>query len=233
MNYRFIAMLAFAVTSCATQGPSSGGTPIDQVPMYGGMDRSANPTLKAADDKLIQDTTQHYGTREKASMSFANTAFNYYRQGNVDFAMRRFNQAWLMNPNNPEIYWGFASVLHDHGNYCEGLKLLELGLSKGHIQKGYMPDHAVLYAACALHGAGISPEQKSEYIRKSTEIFNSAELDTDVPKPYLYFQWARTNYALEQYASAWEKVHEYRKHTKEPFDATLLSRLSAKMPEPK
>ena len=106
--YRLLALLAFATSSCATQGVLVNGVPFDQVPMDGGLDRNTNPTLRAADEKLIQDTTQHYGSREKASASFTDTAFNYYRQGNVDFAMRRFNQAWLMNPNNPEVYWEFA-----------------------------------------------------------------------------------------------------------------------------
>mgnify|MGYP001788015720 CR=1 FL=1 len=231
--YRLLALLVFATSSCATQGVSVNGVPFDQVPMYGGLDRNTNPTLRAADEKLIQDTTQHYGSREKASASFTDTAFNYYRQGNVDFAMRRFNQAWLMNPNNPEVYWGFASVLHDQGKFCDGLKLLEIGLSKGPIQKGYMPDHAVLYAGCARHGQGISLKQRSDFLEKSTEIFAAAERDSEVPKPYLYFQWARTHYALGEYTSAWEKIKEYRKYTSNPVDDKLLTRLSEKLPEPK
>ena len=55
----------------------------------------------------------------------------------------------------------------------------------------------------------------------------------EVPKPYLYFQWVRAKVALEQYPEAWEKVRAYREQTSEPFDAKLLAKLSAKMPEPK
>lgn len=66
-------------------------TRIDEVPMYGGMDRSTNPELKAADEKLIADTTNHDGSREKASMAFANQGFRFYGQDRLDMAMRRFD----------------------------------------------------------------------------------------------------------------------------------------------
>jgi tetratricopeptide (TPR) repeat protein len=233
MNHRFLFVPALLFALLAAPAMSDDRISIDQVPMYGGMDRSAVPELKAGDAKLIEDTTKHYGSRQKASMAFVNAAFRYYQQDNLDFAMRRFNQAWLIDPDNPEVYWGFSSVLHDQGKYCEGLKLLELGLTKGSLQKGYMPDHATLYAACARHDAGLSAEQKAEYLRKSTEIFKAAEAESGVPKPYLYFQWARSCYALGQYAEAWDKVREYRKHTSAPFDEGLLAKLSEKMPEPK
>jgi hypothetical protein len=178
------------VGSLAGAGHAAGRIPIDQVPMYGGMDRAANPTLKAGDEKLIADTTKHYGTRRKASMAFVNTAFNYYQQDNLDYAMRRFNQAWLIDPDNPEVYWGFSTVLHDKGEYCDGLRLLEIGVSKGPMQKGYMPDQAVLYAACALHSKSLSADQKAAHFAKSEDTFKAAEQEREVPKPYLYFQWA-------------------------------------------
>ena len=138
MKMRCILLLG-VLTACAAPpgGSGAGRIPIDQVPMYGGMDRSSIPELKAADEKLIQDTAAFYGSRAAASMSFANTAFNYYKQDKLDAAMRRFNQAWLMNPDNPEVYWGFASILHDQGKYCEGLRLLELGVSKGPLDRPF------------------------------------------------------------------------------------------------
>lgn len=222
-------------TSCAAAPMKieSGGTPIDQVPMYGGMDRTSIPELRAGDEKLIQDTTKAYGSRAAASTAFANNAFTYYKQDKLDLAMRRFNQAWLLNPDNPEPYWGFASILHDQGKYCEGVKLLELGASKGPLQKAHIPDLAVLYAACARHGQGLQPQERLDLLRKSTETFQKGEGDPEVAKPYLYFQWTRAHHALGEYTAAWEKVREYRKHTSEPFDPRLIKTLSEKLPEPK
>ena len=205
---------------------------IDELPMYGGFDRSTKGKLIKADEKLISGTKEQFGSREKASIAFVNTAFRYYQQGKNKKAMRRFNQAWLLNPDNPEVYWGFASLLHDSGDYCEGFRLLELGVSKGKLQGGYKPDLAVLYAACAFHDAQISSEQKIEYSKKSNKIFSEAETDIEVPKPYLYFQWARSLIAQEKYEMAWKAVKQYRSITSDPFDSTLLKRLKKNLPEP-
>lgn len=228
-------LLALFLAACATgpSGRSGGPVSIDQVPMYGGMDRSRFPELKAADEKLIQDTARFYGSREAASRSFADTAFRYYRQDKLEAAMRRFNQARLINPENPDVYWGFASVLHDQGKDCEALKLLEVGLSKGPLEKGYLPDHAFLYAACARNGEAVSSAERDTYLRRSSEIFVQAEADLEVMKPYLYYQWTRALIELGEYSAAWGKVKNYREHTSQPFDADVLRSLSAKMSEPK
>jgi Tfp pilus assembly protein PilF len=205
---------------------------IDQVPMYGGMDRSQFETLKQADEQLIRDTTKQFGSREKSSMAFVGTAFNYYQQGDNQRAMARFNQAWLMNPDNPEVYWGFSAILHDAGKFCEGFRLLELGVSKGPMQSAYKPDLAVLYANCAIQNSQISEEEKEQYLAKSEQIFIDAENDQSVPKPYLYFQWARTLNSRGQYPQAWEVVKKYRAISNRPFDKKLLEKISTNMPEP-
>ncbi len=233
MENRIIILLicVFLLVGCVTT--SDRNISIDQVPMYGGTDRNAYPDLKEGDAKLIQDTTNHYGSRENASMAFVNTAFNYYKAGNLDYAMRRFNQAWLINPDNPEVFWGFASVLHDQGKYCEALRLLEKGLSKGPIQSAYKPDHAMLTAACGWHNNSTGKNHKANYYQQSKKLFIAAESDPTVTKPYLYFQWVRTLVVYEEYEEAWEKVSKFRKYSKDPFDSNLLQKLSAKMPEPK
>src|SRR5437868_5444247 len=91
MNHRFLFVPALLFALLTAPAISDDRISIDQVPMYGGMDRSAVPELKAGDEKLIEDTTKHYGSRQKASMAFVNAAFRYYQQDNLDFAMRRFN----------------------------------------------------------------------------------------------------------------------------------------------
>src|SRR5438067_5904966 len=132
MRDYMIRLALFAVLVCISAPLFS--QPIDQVPMYGGLDRSSNPDLKAADEKLIEETTRHYGSRAAASAAFANQGFAYYRRNDLQNAMRRFNQAWLLNPDNPDAYWGFASVLSDQQRFCEGTKHMETALGKGGLQ---------------------------------------------------------------------------------------------------
>lgn len=42
-----------------------------------------------------------------------------FEKGDMDVAIRRFNQAWLLDPDNGEIYWGFAVATHVRGDGLE------------------------------------------------------------------------------------------------------------------
>ena len=98
------------------------------------MDRQADPLLRQADEKLIADTQAHYGSREKASAAFADQGFRFYRQDDLVQAMRRVHQAWLLDPENGDAYWGFAGVASDRRQYCEAAGHLRTGLSKPRVQ---------------------------------------------------------------------------------------------------
>ena len=87
--HRLAAVLALLVTGIPA--PSQ-AVPVDQIPMYGNMDRSSVPGLREADERLIADTSKHYGSRETASGAFADQGFRFYYAGDLENAMRRFNQ---------------------------------------------------------------------------------------------------------------------------------------------
>jgi tetratricopeptide (TPR) repeat protein len=94
--------------------------------MYGGMDRSKVPELRAADEQFIANVTSLFGTREAAARAEVEQGFKFYKQNNLAMAMRRYNQAWLLDANNPEIYWGFSLVFQDQEKYCEAVPLVEM-----------------------------------------------------------------------------------------------------------
>lgn len=58
---------ALMLAGCLATSTENQRTRIDEVPMYGGMDRSQVPELKAGDDKFIADVSRHYDSREKTS----------------------------------------------------------------------------------------------------------------------------------------------------------------------
>ena len=196
------------------------------------MDRSSYPELKAADEKLIEDTTRHYGSRAAASTAFANQGFAYYRRDDLQNAMRRFNQAWLLNPGNPDAYWGFASILSDQQRYCDATKYMETALGKGGLQPGALPDGAIVFAGCAMSGAAADPERKAALLKRSEELFAQA-MATGAPKGYTLLMWARAKFAQGDYAAAWAKVKEMRESTGKSPPEPFLRALEAKMPGPK
>lgn len=107
------------LTACQVVPQARQQTRMDEVPMYAGIDRSQISELRTADEKFISDITAQFGSRAKASSIWVNQGFRFYQQDNLGMAMRRFNQAWLLNPENPKVYAGFGTVLHDQGKYCE------------------------------------------------------------------------------------------------------------------
>ena len=116
--------LALLMTSCMETGPQR-GKGIDQEPMYGGMDRQSVPLLREADEDFITKVTKEYGSREKASLLWVNQGLKWYRMDNYAMAMKRFNQAWLLDPKNPLAFYGFAIVYHDEGQNCRSKEMID------------------------------------------------------------------------------------------------------------
>jgi tetratricopeptide (TPR) repeat protein len=93
------------------------------LPMYGGPDHVKTPYQLEADEKFIQAVAQKGESREKASQAVAAGGWAFFNKGDLSTAMKRFNQAWLLDPNNPEIYKGFAAILKKQGKMDEAQKI--------------------------------------------------------------------------------------------------------------
>lgn len=92
-------------------------------PMYGGPDHVKTPHQLEADEKFIQTVTQGGQSRERASQAVAVGGWQFFNKGDLSTAMKRFNQAWLLDPNNPETYKGFAAILKKQGRMDEAQQI--------------------------------------------------------------------------------------------------------------
>ena len=227
-----VAIIVWALGSVAVANAAQ-GTRIDEVPMYGGMDRAQNLELKTGDEKFITEVTAQFGTREKASAKWVDQGFAFYRQDNLAMAMRRFNQAWLLNPSNPDVYWGFASVLYDQEKYCEAKTMTDKAFATGALQDGFLPDAAINYVGCATQDRSLSVDARDAMLKRSDALFDQAYSSPAVRKEYTLFHWARAMYARGEYAMAWTKVADYRRVTGKEFPSDFTRSLSRKMREPK
>jgi Tfp pilus assembly protein PilF len=226
-----IIVSAFVLTGCLATSPTGQRTPIDQVPMYGGMDRSQFPELKAADEKFISGVSREFGSREKATRVWLELAFKYYKQDRLEMAMRRFNQAWLLDPENPEVYAGFAVVLHDRGKNCDAMKMMEkaLALNPPSFQ-GIYPDAGRIFTLCAVSDKTLAARAKADLLVLSEDLYKTAEA-VEPNKRYVYASWATAYYWRGQYAEAWSMVAKERAAGGEPGEH-FLKLLRAKMAEP-
>jgi Tfp pilus assembly protein PilF len=199
------AIISLLIAVAAPFSFPASAQPVDQVPMYGGLDRTADPVLKDADEKLFTDTIKHYGSREKASAAIVSNGFGFYGRDDLATAMRRFNQAWLLDPKNPEVYFGFAVVLHDKGKNCEATKQFEMAASFGAYIRGMAPDAARVIVLCTIEDKSLSDEARSALILRSEALYAEA-LANEQDKGYVHASMASAFYWREKYAEAWAAV---------------------------
>jgi tetratricopeptide (TPR) repeat protein len=113
------------------QWKAEAATNIRLLPKYGNLEKTE--AQKKADDSFIAETIkqeQFAGNRTAASNSMIALGFKYLGDDNIKIAMYRFNQAFLLDSANTDIYWGYGAVYMKLGfkdlafeQYEEGLKL--------------------------------------------------------------------------------------------------------------
>lgn len=224
-----LSMLVFA--GCVVVANDPRLRSIDQLPMYGGLDRSTVPELKKADEALIESASSAFGGRERASKQWVEQGFAFYKRDELDMAMRRFNQAWLLDPKNPEVYWGFGAVMHDRGMafgaYDMNLRAYKLGFR----DSSFLADLGRVAALRTVEAKDLSPEQRATFIAES-EAFYEEAVKSGTQLGYIYDSWSSAKYWVADYVGAWEKVKTARSHGAAQ-NTRFLAILGEKMPEPK
>lgn len=111
--------IALLLASCSSTPPP---VPVDARPMYGAPEIPRPTLLRQADARFIQTATAEFGgNRKLASLSWTGQGDRLLAAGNLDDAMRRYNEAWLLDPENFEAHEGFARVLLARGQTTAAL----------------------------------------------------------------------------------------------------------------
>ena len=112
----FLFTYLFTITSfgqqlTSTEWDEQAKSNIRLLPKYG--HRQKTKEEKMADEKFINTTMeleQFNGDRKAASNHFIQLGFSYLYNSDVKIAMYRFNQAYLLDSTNADIYWGYGAV---------------------------------------------------------------------------------------------------------------------------
>lgn len=236
MNKRIYSLAAFLfglvllLGGCAT----TSGTRIDNIPMYGQPKIERPEILKKADEDFIKQATSGFGSREAASKAWHAQAEKFMQEDNLDYAMRRYNQAWLLNPNNYQPYWGFARIVAEQDKLDDAIAYLEKAksLCDDNYQKvALLSDAGSIYSYKA---DSIPKERRAERIRyfalADRNFLESTGLDPKYSDAWL--RWSHSNFREGKYTEAWERLKKARSlGAKET--PIYLKALEEKMPEPK
>ncbi len=103
--------------------------PINELPMYGHIQKTADQ--KRADTRYIKYMTEGGRSREAAADSAARVGWNMFYRGDCSTAIKRFNQAWLLDPKNQLALWGFAVISMDRAQVEEAIRYYRMALESG------------------------------------------------------------------------------------------------------
>ena len=92
-----------------------------EVPLWEGVTKT--PEMLAADAAFVATVKEASGGNLVAGyQSIVRKGWDAFRAGDQETAIKRFNQATLIDPNRGEAYWGFALATHLRG---DGLAVAE------------------------------------------------------------------------------------------------------------
>jgi Tfp pilus assembly protein PilF len=222
--------LLIAINSAHGQSDGS-----ELLPMFGQPKIARPDNLKQADEAFIRDTTLRYGSRQAASNALATQGWAAIRAKQGDVAMQRFNQAWLLNPKNYSVFWGFGAVLSERGKLAEAIEQLETAreLVDDSTQRiALLCDLGTVHSEYAARmPAEKQLERAHHFVVANNRFTESLELNPKYAPSWR--EWAISLYAQERYSEAWVRVRQARALDADPFPPEFLKKLSEKMSEPK
>ena len=211
INFKyFLLLLPIAMTSAHAN---------ENEPMYGGMDRVNNPELYQQDQAFIYQATNTFGTAEHASIGYVDSGFEAHLKGKQELAMQRFNQAWLLDNNNPYSYVGFGVLYQHNKNYCKAMDMFDIASEKELVEPGFLADYAFIISQCINETK--NTDKQKQLTDKVSKIYEQAEQTTnDRVKMYVYKSWVKSLLLLKQPKQALQKV-EYIESLGQIFDNEL------------
>jgi len=98
-----------------TMAPAHAQFETKPTPLWEGIEKTEDD--KANDQKFIdQALALTQGDKQAAAIGAVQLGWQQIGQGQPNNAIRRFNQAWLINPDLYDIYWGIGVATHIRGD---------------------------------------------------------------------------------------------------------------------
>lgn len=119
-------------------------------------------------------------------------------RGDLDTAMRRFNQAWTLWEENPEALWGMAIISFEHGKLLSGeeqqlpealiqfdqsLELIREAAGYTSEDAGLLADAAWLHASVGGFRAHAGEKNGPELMQRAVDYLHDAQdIDDEHPR---------------------------------------------------
>jgi hypothetical protein len=228
-----LLVLSATVTVFPVSWAAGQGDPTEKLPMYGQPGIARPENLKKLDEDFIRDATFRFGSRGAASRVLSEQGWANVRKGMLDVAMRRFNEAWLVNPKNYQVFWGFGAVLSEQGKLTAAIEQLETARELIDDPKQRVLLLSDLGTVHSVYGVRMPAERQLEraqhFVIANNRFAESLEIDPNNARSWR--DWAISLYEQERYSEAWVKAKRAMELNAQPFPADFLENLKKKVPE--
>jgi len=142
-----------------------------------------------ADNEFIAQAEQNMPSRDSAARFYLMRAWQYYNSGDDSTAMKRFNQAWLLDSTNAGIYWGYGILSGKNKQYKESIDFFNRSLQLDSTNADVWESASTSYGSYFLVIRDERLLLKAvEYLKKSLEIHpNNARAYSQLAALYFYY----------------------------------------------
>lgn len=173
----FTTFFSFAQNSYYEKWTAMADNDISLQPEYGNVEKTESQ--KVDDENFKEDILEYYkGDTMAASKKMSDLGFTYlYDKGDFVTAMRRFNQAFLLDPKNADAYYGYGTIFFNLGAMTKAREQYDKGLEIDPEHSEILTDYGTTYLGdyyeSLENGEGNTAEfltKADEYLEKSLEF---------------------------------------------------------------
>lgn len=205
------------------------------LPKYGQLPKTEDE--KIYDGKFINEILkqeQFKGDRTAASNHMIQLGFNYMYRGDLKTAMYRFNQAYLLDSTNTDIYWGYGAIYMTFGQYELAKTQYQEGLSLNPSNTHLLTDYATYYMAI-FYEYQIMPEsvlkdskERAKNYLDSTLYYLNKSYQIDPKDQNTTYKLSTTYWNKGDCENAWRFLDECRQLGGRPITEEYLKDLKDK-----
>lgn len=158
----FLVLLANINYSCAQDCPQG----INLIPMYGEVKKC--PQQIQSDNQFIEEAEKQFKNKKEASEYYASKGWEYFYKDDLDTSMKRFNQAWLLDNENPNAFWGFGIISGKKKEYEKSVIYLQKSIALN-------PNNGkVFYCAATSYGQIFMEKNDKKFLDLAIQNLNKA-----------------------------------------------------------